>query len=133
MGGGCSGGSSKGQLPLIVCTLILRCQSLMGRLRSLGSRRPREGPLRSSGGLPLLGSLYGNAPSLFRRRRPPGCKGWRSSPPFPEGTRWDLPAVQHVLHAMKSGKAVGLDGWALEELRLLPPPPLFSSMVGRFV
>ncbi len=29
-------------------------------------------------------------------------------------------SVKHVLGAMRPGKAVGLDGWSLEELRLLP-------------
>ncbi len=39
---------------------------------------------------------------------------------MPVPADWDGPAVRQVLFAMSKGKAHGLDGWFLEEFRLLP-------------
>ncbi len=42
-------------------------------------------------------------------------------PPCPKCVAWDGLLVREVLFSMKTGKAVGLDGWTISELRQLPP------------
>ena len=41
-------------------------------------------------------------------------------PPFPERAPWTVQLLKAVLAAMARGKAPGLDGWRVAELRLLP-------------
>ena len=44
-----------------------------------------------------------------------------SLPPFPDRAPWTAELVLSILKRMALHKAPGLDGWTVDELRLLPP------------
>ncbi len=44
----------------------------------------------------------------------------QSLPEVPSFGAWTADSVKAVVFSMQLGKALGLDGWSIEELRLLP-------------
>ena len=62
---------------------------------------------------------------LWRREPPPPiAEDWLAEldglPAFPARVPWTAGRVRNLLRRMPRRKAVGLDGWAVAELRLLP-------------